>query len=245
MTEARDETGRFQPGHSGNPTGRRKGSKNRATLWAEAMLKGNAEEVMRAVMERAKGGDAVAQRFVLSRLLPPARERCVSLPGLPAPSGWPAQDARAAFHLIRSALAEGEVSSGEALKLLDFFTRGRAIEDAALEEDWQQEAQEAAEAKRKQQEEAAADAKAQQWWEEEEDEEERQRRDEEEVRQRTVASPADSPADAGTPVARSGPPFATAWISCGFATADRPPIAYATDDAGNPLPLPPVVLTAS
>jgi len=164
MSEARDETGRFQPGRSGNPAGRKKGSKNRATLWAEAIESGDAEEVMQAVMARAKADDAAAQRFVLSRLLPPARERCIVLPGLPAPSGWPAQDARAAFHIVRSALAAGEVSPGEALKLLDFFTRGRAIEDAALEEDWQQEAQEAAEAKRQQQEEErrrreAADAK--------------------------------------------------------------------------------------
>ena len=152
MSEARDETtSRFQPGRSGNPAGRRKGSKNRATLWAEAMRNGDAEEVMRAVMERAKGGDASAQRFVLARLAP--RERCIALPDLPAPSGWPAQDARAAFHVIRDALAAGEVSPGEAQKLLEFFTRGRAIEDAALEEDWQQEKQEAEERRRRQAEE--------------------------------------------------------------------------------------------
>jgi hypothetical protein len=153
MSEARDETtGRFQPGHSGNPAGRRKGSKNRATLWAEAIENGDADAVKRAVMARAKDGDAVAQRFVLSRLLPPARERCISLAGLPAPSGWPAQDARAAFHLIRAALVEGEVAPGEAMKLLAFFTRGRAVEDAALEEDWQQEKQEAEAARRRQEE---------------------------------------------------------------------------------------------
>jgi amidase len=129
--------GRWRKGQSGNPAGRRKGSRNRATLWAEAMVEGDLETVMRGVLDSAKDGDGVAQRFCASRLMPAARERRIALPELPEPTGRPAHDARVAFRLVRGALAAGELAPGEALALLGFFTRGRLIEDAALAEDRQ------------------------------------------------------------------------------------------------------------
>src|ERR671933_2883656 len=121
--------GRWVKGQSGNPAGRRKGSRNRATLLAEALLAGEAEELARGVLDEAKAGDKVARRFCLGRLLPPARERRVLLPDLPAPSGWPARDAREAFRAIRAALLAGAVTPGEALALQSFFLRGQLIED--------------------------------------------------------------------------------------------------------------------
>jgi uncharacterized protein DUF5681 len=135
LEAGRDRAGRWQKGQSGNPAGRRKGSKNRATLWAEAMVEGELEAVIGAVLERAKEGDAVAQRFCVARLMPAARERRLTLPGLPAPTDWPARDARAAFRIVRAALAAGELVPGEAASLVDFFERGRAVEDAAFDEE--------------------------------------------------------------------------------------------------------------
>ena len=63
-SSARDESGRFLPGQSGNPAGKRPGTKNRATLMAE----GEAEALLRLVVEKALAGDGVAARFLLGRI---------------------------------------------------------------------------------------------------------------------------------------------------------------------------------
>src|SRR4029077_7685570 len=45
----------WHPGQSGNPSGRPKGSRNRTTLAAEALLDGEAEQLTRKAIELAKG----------------------------------------------------------------------------------------------------------------------------------------------------------------------------------------------
>src|SRR5216684_3551706 len=57
---ARDAAGRFLPGQSGNPAGKRPGTRNRATLIREAFAEGEEMVVARAVIDKAKAGDAVA-----------------------------------------------------------------------------------------------------------------------------------------------------------------------------------------
>ena len=49
--------GRFTKGKSGNPAGKPRGTRNRATMLAEALLDGETEEIVRSVIGRAKGGD--------------------------------------------------------------------------------------------------------------------------------------------------------------------------------------------
>ncbi|WP_346658170.1 DUF5681 domain-containing protein [Bradyrhizobium sp. 138] len=65
---------RFQPGQSGNPRGRPRGSRNRTTLAVEALLEGEAEALTRKAIELATGGDIQALRICLDRLCPPRRE---------------------------------------------------------------------------------------------------------------------------------------------------------------------------
>lgn len=56
----------FQPGQSGNPAGRPKGSVNKQL----AMLREAVEQVLPLVVERACNGDIEAQKLILERGLP-------------------------------------------------------------------------------------------------------------------------------------------------------------------------------
>jgi hypothetical protein len=69
---------RFRKGQSGNPSGRPRGARNKATLAVEALLDGEAEALTRKAIERALEGDTTALRLCLDRLLPPRKDRLVS-----------------------------------------------------------------------------------------------------------------------------------------------------------------------
>ena len=60
----------FEQGRSGNPAGRRTGSRNKATLAAAALLQGEAEALTRKAVELALVGDPTALRLCLERILP-------------------------------------------------------------------------------------------------------------------------------------------------------------------------------
>jgi hypothetical protein len=107
---ARKQRAGFKRGQSGNPAGRPKGARNRATLAAEALLQGEAEEITRTCIERAKTGDSVALRLAMERILPPTRERaiCVDLPSVASVADLPA-----ALGRILAAVAAGEILPAE------------------------------------------------------------------------------------------------------------------------------------
>jgi Family of unknown function (DUF5681) len=129
-TAAGEKSWLFKKGQSGNPAGRPKGSKNKATLFAETMLAGDVEAVTRMALDKAIEGDGAAQRFFLSRLLAPAKHRRIPL-DLPELTGRPARDAAAAYEVVRDALAAGEIAPAEALAYADFIDRMRAAQEAA------------------------------------------------------------------------------------------------------------------
>lgn len=104
----------FPKGLSGNPAGRPKGTRNRATLLAELLLDDEAETIVRKVMEKAKQGDMVALRLCLDRLVPPRRDRPVHFE-FPALNS--AEDAGRAMAAITTAVARGELTPAEAAEL--------------------------------------------------------------------------------------------------------------------------------
>jgi len=113
----------FAKGRSGNPAGRAAGSRNRATLIAEAMLDDEAAGLIRKAVELALGGDGPALRLCLDRIVAPRRER-------PVPFAWPpiagAADIPAAMTAVAAGVAEGTLSPGEAFALsqvIDTFIR--------------------------------------------------------------------------------------------------------------------------
>src|SRR5204863_253717 len=74
----------FAKGQSGNPAGRRRGCRNKATRAAEAYLDGEAETLARKAVELALAGNPLAMRLCLERTVAPRRERPepVALPSL-------------------------------------------------------------------------------------------------------------------------------------------------------------------
>jgi hypothetical protein len=100
---------RGRPFEHGNP-GRPKGSRNKATLAAEAILDGEAEKLSRKAVERALDGDLAALKLCLDRLVPPRRERClyVKLPVIQK-----ASDAAEAIAELIAAASRGELSPSE------------------------------------------------------------------------------------------------------------------------------------
>jgi hypothetical protein len=116
----------FEKGRSGNPSGRRPGSRNKATLAAAALLAGEAEALTRTAVELALAGDPTAMRLCIERLLPPCRERAVKfcLPPIESVS-----DISAAMQAVTSALAKGDITPGEAATIAGVVeTFARAIE---------------------------------------------------------------------------------------------------------------------
>src|SRR6266851_7775899 len=75
----RDANGRFVAGHSGNPSGKKPGTRNRATVLREALGDGEDIAAARVVIDKALAGDAVAARFIVDRLTPRPRGRTAAL----------------------------------------------------------------------------------------------------------------------------------------------------------------------
>ena len=64
---------RFKPGQSGNPAGKPKGAKNRTTVMTQALLEGEAEILVRKLIELATAGNLTALKVCVDRLCPPMK----------------------------------------------------------------------------------------------------------------------------------------------------------------------------
>ena len=114
------------------------GARNAATVIAEQLLDGEAEEIIRKVIKKAKQGDMTALRLCLDRIVPPRRDRPVhfTIPVLNS-----ADDASKAMAAIAAAVACGQLTPIEsaelsnvvevyvrAIEARDFEARLRALE---------------------------------------------------------------------------------------------------------------------
>jgi Family of unknown function (DUF5681) len=116
----------FQKGESGNPAGRPRGSRNRATLLMEGLLADDAEAIGRKAIEMAKQGDMAAIRLCMDRLSPARKGQPVAfeLPPLDKPA-----DSVAAAAEIVAGVAAGELTPSEGAdlaKVVDVYVRAIA-----------------------------------------------------------------------------------------------------------------------
>ena len=104
----------FQPGRSGNPAGRPRGSFRAGTRAAAALLDAQAEVLTEKLVEMALGGDPVAVRFCLARLLGTRRGQPVELdlPPVAAPA-----DLAGAVTAVAAAIGEGSLTPEEGMHL--------------------------------------------------------------------------------------------------------------------------------
>jgi hypothetical protein len=131
----------FKKGKSGNPKGKPKGALNKTTMAAQKLLDGEAEEITSKAVELAKEGNPIALRLCLERVVPPRKDRPITLN---LPMVEQAADITKALSAILAALSKGEITPAEAgaltamveavrkgIETVELETRLRALEEKA------------------------------------------------------------------------------------------------------------------
>lgn len=130
MNEKKTST-RFKKGVSGNPRGKPKGARNHATRAVLALMEEGVLDVTRAVLAAARGGDLAACRLVIERIIPPSKERPVSID---LPDTTTVQGCVEAANAVLQAVGDGDLLPGEAAILSGVIeNRRRSIETLELE----------------------------------------------------------------------------------------------------------------
>src|SRR4051812_21245115 len=101
----RSGKGHFRKGVSGNPSGRRAGSRSKVLVALDALGEGEAEAIVTAIIGKAKEGDAGAARTILDRVWP-ARKGARLTFDLPAVAK--ADDLPGAIAAVTRQVAEGD-----------------------------------------------------------------------------------------------------------------------------------------
>lgn len=120
--------GRWQPGQSGNPSGRPRGSRDRALAALDAIGDEAAIAILRTVVAAAIGGETRAAELLLSRLWPVRRGRPIALE---LPAVTKAADLPAAIGAVVAAMAEGRISAEEALAVGAVLETQRRVAETA------------------------------------------------------------------------------------------------------------------
>jgi Family of unknown function (DUF5681) len=122
----------FKPGASGNPAGKAKGTRHRATAMIEELFEGEAEAIGRKAIERALAGDSVALRLCLERISPVRRGRAITFP---MPTIDTTADLGKAMGAILAGVANGMLTAEEGLTVANIVeTKRRAIETIELDQ---------------------------------------------------------------------------------------------------------------
>ena len=115
--------GKFAPGNKLGK-GRREGSRNKATIAAQELLDGEAEELTRKAIEKAKEGDIQALRLCLDRLVPPRKDRPLTI-SLPDPDGI--DELLQVSTAVLQSVASGDITPSEGQALTAILERHRRV----------------------------------------------------------------------------------------------------------------------
>lgn len=124
----RNPDGRFALGARGNPSGKPKGTRHRATMMAEKLIDKDAAAIIKKLITKAKAGEPWAMKFVAERLIPTARSRATpfELPPIDGPSDLP-QAVRCAL----DAAAKGDLGLEDAERIVALLAGLRAAYEGA------------------------------------------------------------------------------------------------------------------
>jgi hypothetical protein len=135
---------RFKPGQSGNPAGRPRGARNKASMLAQKLMENQTEAVVQTVIDAALTGDMQACKLIVERLLPPAKERAIQA-DLKLPATITTENAPLVFAAILKATASGGLCPGEGetlqrmmqmyLTAVEYTTLTRRIEELEARQD--------------------------------------------------------------------------------------------------------------
>jgi hypothetical protein len=121
----------FKKGQSGNPRGKKPGTRHKATMAALELLEADLKAITRVCIDKAKGGDLGACKLILDKIIPKNRERAIDLQ-FPALAG--AAEVPQALAATLEAVAQGRISPGEGqalAALLEIYRR--SMEMTSLE----------------------------------------------------------------------------------------------------------------
>ena len=122
MTEKPKRPGRWKPGESGNPAGRKPGTGEVAQI--RAAIADRVPELLAAMMQRALDGDVGAARLLLERAVPPLKA-AEQPQALALPDGTLTQQGRA----VLASVAAGELAPGQGAALVGAIgTLARVVE---------------------------------------------------------------------------------------------------------------------
>jgi hypothetical protein len=134
LAEFRRPDGRFASGRSGNPAGRPKGSRNRATQLAEALVEERAEPLLAKMIEVAEAGDAGLLRLFFKAIISPARDACVELDVAPGKE----LDFEEVFRVTARALFDGEITPDQALRIARFISLSVRMQELKSRESYRE-----------------------------------------------------------------------------------------------------------
>lgn len=107
----KETSGRWKPGMSGNPRGRKPGSGEVAKL--RAAIAEHVPGIVAQLVEAARAGDVQAARLLLERVIPPVKAAEVAQPVTLAGETLTAQG-----RAVLAAVADGELAPGQGAALL-------------------------------------------------------------------------------------------------------------------------------
>jgi hypothetical protein len=125
MENGRNTAGNFTSGNSGRP----KGSRNKATIAIDSLLEGQAEALTQTAISKALGGDSIALRLCMDRIVPPMKDKPVLFT---LPKICDALDASEAAGSVLSAVSEGTLTPIEGTRvmgLIDSYRRTLELTD--------------------------------------------------------------------------------------------------------------------